>query len=81
MTWTEITEAEYTAALECLPPAARLSYGFLLGEPETHVFGRPVYAAYLHVGGRYFAGSRAMSAQEFRKLNIAELQLPEHGNV
>jgi hypothetical protein len=42
MTWTEITEAEYTAALECLPPAVWLSYGFLLGEPETHVFGRPV---------------------------------------
>jgi len=81
MTWTEITEAEYTAALECLPPAVRLSYGFLLGEPETHVFGRPVFAPYLHIGGRYYAGSRSMSAQEFRKLNIAELQLPETSNV
>jgi len=40
-----------------------------------------VYAAYLHVGGRYYAGSRSMSAQEFRTLNVAELQLPEHGNV
>jgi len=81
MTWTEITKAEYTAALECLPPAVWLSYGFLLGEPETLVFGRPVYAPYLHIGGRYYAGARSMSAQEFRKLNIADLQLPKHGNV
>jgi hypothetical protein len=47
MTWKEISEAQYTAALECLPPALWLAHGFLLGEPETHINGVPVFAPYL----------------------------------
>jgi hypothetical protein len=41
MTWIEITEPEYIEALEVLPSALRLDYGFLLDEPAIHKDGRP----------------------------------------
>ena len=76
MIWVEITETEYLAALEILPPAIRVDHGFLLDEPTIQKDGRPCYSPYLHVGGHYYAGSEPMTNQEFRALRIDELVLP-----
>ena len=73
MTWIEITETEYIEALEVLPPALQLDYGFLLDEPTIHKGGRSCYSPYLQIGEHYYAGSEPMTGQEFRELRINEL--------
>ena len=43
MTWIEITETEYIEALEAMPPALRLDFGFLLDQHAIHKDGPPLF--------------------------------------
>ena len=80
MNWIEITETEYMAVLEILPPALQLGHGFLFDEPTIHKEGHPCYSPYLCIYGRYYVGSELMTTAEFRALRIDELALPEIGH-
>jgi len=77
MTWVEITEAEYMAVHQVLPPALQLDHGFLLDEPTIYKEGRPCYSPYLRICGHCYAGSEPITNAEFRALRIDELALPE----
>lgn len=68
--WREVTADEYHDQLGSLPPAAYREDGFLVGEPTDHhaASGKPRYQAYRIRGGKYFASSRAMTIEEFKKL-------------
>jgi hypothetical protein len=70
VTWSETTKERYWEMLECLPPTAHCSGGFLVGEPWDHhaTSGQPRYAAFSEIGGKYYASSRPMTRGEFRKL-------------
>ena len=68
--WTETTEEKYWEMLEVLPPAARHSGGFLVGEPWDHhaVSGRARFAAYRELyGGKFYTANRPLTVAEFNK--------------
>jgi hypothetical protein len=54
--------------LEVLPPAVMARGGFLVGEPWDHhaLTGRPRYAAFVELGGRWFESTRPVTVAEFR---------------
>jgi hypothetical protein len=54
--------------LEILPPALWLAHGFLIGEPTTHIEGRPAFTPYIQLGGKYYEGSEPMTAGSFVRL-------------
>lgn len=61
----EVTESKYYEMLGVLPPASMESNAFLVGEPDNHVNGVPVYGFYFQEGEKYFYGgsvSRRMFA-------------------
>lgn len=68
--WKDTTEERYFEMLNCLPPAAMFSGYFLVGEPWDHhaVSGRPRYAAFGHIHGRYVEASRPMTIAELKAL-------------
>lgn len=66
MTWTETTEKRYYEMLGILPPA---SYGpdgaFQVGEPHDHKNGRPTFASFKVVDGKYFESDEPLTFREF----------------
>lgn len=63
--WKEIDEHHYDWYLECLPPIAMNSNGFLNGEPYTHTSqGKGVYLACKCHNGKYYA--RLMTLTEYK---------------
>ena len=78
--WTEITKEVYRDLLECLPPEAHNSLGFLVGEPFDHhaTTGKPRYTACIHrttrgdgwSETRYYESSRPMTLAEFQDLPL-----------
>ncbi len=79
--WLNSTEERYNEMLECLPPAAMNSHGFLVGEPMDHhaTTGRPRYTAFIQwtTSGEgwsetsYFELSRPITKVEFVALTAA----------
>jgi hypothetical protein len=72
ITWEPTTEERYWEMLECLPPAAYIVEGFLVGEPYDHhaTTGQPRYEAFIKRNGQYLHASRPMRKSEF--LSIAK---------
>jgi hypothetical protein len=66
--WIETTEERFYEMLEVLPPAVMARGGFLVGEPWDHhaLTGRPRYAAFVELGGRWFESTRPVTVAEFR---------------
>lgn len=63
--WIPTTEPMYYDMLECLPPRAQSSFGFLVGEPLRHnEHGKAVHACFKQVGNDFFA--RNLTVDEFR---------------
>lgn len=67
--WTETTEERYWEMLEVLPPAFMKGGGFLVGEPYDHhaTTGRPRFAAFREIQGKYFEANRPLTVQEMRQ--------------
>jgi hypothetical protein len=61
--------------LEILPPVLWLAHGFLIGEPTTHIDGRPAFTPYIQLGGKYYEGSEPMTGREFRALDVRTVGL------
>lgn len=70
--WHETTAEAYEDARCCLPPAVIARGGFLLGEPSDHhaQSGRPRFAAFVNVRGRYYTSNRPLTIAEFRTVAI-----------
>ncbi len=70
--WHPISESQYTQAMGCLPPAAHRDRHFLLGEPhDSHPrTGAPRFTCYLHLPTGFFCGSKPLTVQEFRTMQI-----------
>jgi hypothetical protein len=70
VTWEETTEEKYDEMLNVLPPAFWEQGLFLVGEPWDHhaITGRPRFAAYRELHGKYFAASRPMTVKEARTI-------------
>lgn len=67
MAWKQTTEERYDEMLGVLPPALWLGHGFLVGEPFDHDrMGRPRFAAFVYIDGKFYENSDPMTAQEFR---------------
>lgn len=73
--WREVSEADYFDALEVLPPALYMPFGFLQGEPNdyrictargTH---SAEYAAYVRVGDQCYGG-RFLTIAEFQSTRL-----------
>ena len=66
--WNPSTQERYDEMLGCLPPAAWVSGGFLVGEPWDHDAGngQPRYDGFRQVGEKFYCGSRPMTIAEFR---------------
>ena len=62
--WIETTDGMYIEMLECLPPRAYRSDGFLAGEPhhDDPTTGEPLFAAFIRSPfGRIFARYRTVA--------------------
>lgn len=68
--WSETTEADYYRMLECLPPAAMIGGGFLVGEAYDHcvLSGLPRFQAFKRRCGKCWKASRPMTLATFRHL-------------
>jgi hypothetical protein len=66
--WEPITEARYLEMLNCLPPIAWCTKGFLVGEPWDHhaMTGQPRYQAFRKNFSGYYASSRPLTVSEWR---------------
>jgi hypothetical protein len=55
--------------LNVLPPAIMLTNGFLVGEPYDHEAdtGKPRFDGFKQMGGKFYAASRPMTREEFKK--------------
>ena len=68
--WREINSASYDEMLECLPPLAMSSLGFLSSEPYTHLdSGEAVYISCIESGSKFFAAY--LTRREFKTASIA----------
>jgi hypothetical protein len=68
--WREINAASYGEMLDCLPPLAMSSLGFLSSEPYTHLdSGEGVYISCIEAGSKFFAAY--LTHKEFRSASIA----------
>jgi len=75
--WREINAASYKEMLECLPPLAMSSIGFLGSEPYTHLpTGEAVYISCIESGSKFFAAY--LTRKEFKTTSPAGI--PKHGN-
>jgi len=70
ITWTETTSEVFYDMLGCLPPAAMIGNGFLVGEPYDHDAsnGKPRFDAFKEEDGKYWSSSRPMTRTEFKEL-------------
>ena len=70
--WREINSASYDEMLECLPPLAMSSLGFLSSEPYTYLpNGQAVYICCIESGGLFF--SAYLTRKEFEAVSYFEI--------
>jgi hypothetical protein len=63
--WREINPESYGEMLDCLPPLAMSSLGFLSSEPYTHLStGEGVYISCIKSGSKFFAAY--LTRKEFK---------------
>lgn len=68
--WREINQASFDEMLDCLPPLAMSSLGFLSSEPYTHLdSGEAVYISCIESGSKFFAAY--LTRREFKTASIA----------
>ena len=68
--WREINQASYDEMLDCLPPLAMNSLGFLSSEPYTHLSsGEGVYTACIESGGKFYTSY--LTRNEFKTVSLA----------
>ena len=68
--WREINQASFNEMLDCLPPLAMSSLGFLSSEPYTHLdSGEAVYISCIESGSKFFAAY--LTRREFKTASIA----------
>lgn len=74
--WREINQASYDEMLDCLPPLAMSSLGFLSSEPYTHLpTGEAVYTACIESRGKFYTAY--LTRNEFKTASLAGI--PKHG--
>lgn len=65
--------------LECLPPAAYTSVGFLVGEPWTHLKCtvsrtiEPAFQAFAEIQGEYYKAAAPLTIAEFKATEATEI--------
>lgn len=70
--WREINSASYDEMLECLPPLAMSSLGFLSSEPYTYLpNGQAVYICCIESCGLFF--SAYLTRKEFEAVSYSEI--------
>jgi hypothetical protein len=68
--FVEVTEARYDEMLGVLPPLAWIDKGFLVGEAWRHNdAGQPMFAALMHVNGKFYESNEPVTVADWRKLN------------
>jgi len=73
--WREINQASYDEMLDCLPPLAMSSLGFLSSEPYTHLSsGEGVYTSCIKSGGKFYTAY--LTRSEFKTASLAGI--PKH---
>lgn len=73
--WRKINQASYDEMLDCLPPLAMSSQGFLSSGPYTHLSsGEGVYTSCIKSGGKFFTAY--LTRSEFKTVSLAGI--PKH---
>jgi hypothetical protein len=74
-----VDEERFDYMLEVLPPEVMTGLGFLVGEPNDHVWckvtGRlaPNYQPFAKVGEKFYEAVECMTVPEFRKVTAGEI--------
>jgi hypothetical protein len=71
--WNTTDAETYNRMLGCLPPAAWIRGGFLVGEPDDHcaITGHPRFRCYVKHGDRFLVANRPMTIDEFKTIITA----------
>ena len=73
-TFIECTEEHYDYMLGVVPPAIMDAKGFMVGEPLRHnEHGQPLFAAFIHMNGKFYESEHAMTVREYRALEKSDI--------